>query len=84
MLRTQLLAFLFGIFSAVPALSMADELDEVINDLVKYRSAKRGERVADPFLEVADKTGKNPQRQKAQTKKPVPASVSKAVKIAKK
>jgi len=71
----QLIAFLFGVFTSVPALSVADELDDVINDLVKYRTAKRGERIADPFLEVAAKDAKSSQRNKSNARKAAPSSV---------
>ena len=39
----QLVTFLLGLTCALPAVSLADELDDVLNDLMNYRLGKRAE-----------------------------------------
>ena len=45
----QFVTFLLGLTCALPAISLADELDDVLNDLLTYRLEKRTEAAQSPF-----------------------------------
>ena len=45
----QFVTFLLGLTCALPAVSLADELDDVLNDLLSYRQGKRMEAIQSPF-----------------------------------
>lgn len=48
----QFVTFLLGLTCALPAISLADELDDVLNDLLTYRLEKRTEAAQSPFAAV--------------------------------